>query len=152
MELDCGGSFRSLLFIIHTTIPIFEFAYAHAPMHAALTQSAVSGVRHKDRVMRCCFKCTAYLLIQLAALASCEVHHQRPLPSLSLIGGASDAISLHANSSPASFAVGDHLVSWLRQHPEQHVVHNRRNIVKAEDVVFVGELKLNLGLNESRAR
>ena len=100
-----------------------------------------SAVAHLDSLMQCYVRCVAYLLIQIGALASCEVHRQRPLPSLSLDAGASDVISLHANSSPASFAVGDHLVTWLRQYAEQGVIQDRRNLVQAEDVVFVGELE-----------
>lgn len=83
---------------------------------------------------------TAYVLLLCTALTGAELHHQRPLPRFTesaAAGGAAEAISLHANASRASFAIGDHLHSWLIQHPEQHVTRTEQTRLTATDVVFI---------------
>ena len=79
----------------------------------------------------------ARLLLLCSALARAELHHQRPLLRAAAGTKASEAIAFHAKESRASFVVGDHLVSWLRNHPEQHVSAPDISTVKVEDVVFV---------------
>ena len=66
-----------------------------------------------------------------------ELHHQRPLPRPSAEIDAAEAISLHANASRATFAVGDHLLSWLAEHPTQYVTRRRAADVTKNDVVFI---------------
>ena len=71
-----------------------------------------------------------------------ELHHQRPLPRPSASIEAAEAISLHANASRATFAIGDHLISWLVEHPSQHATRRKVDDVTKEDVVFIVMVRL----------
>lgn len=73
-----------------------------------------------------------------------ELHHQRPLPRPSADIDAAEAISLHANASRATFAVGDHLLSWLAEHPTQYVTRRRVADVTKDDVVFIVMVRKSL--------
>jgi hypothetical protein len=90
----------------------------------------------------------AYLLFIVAHLflllhvSRAELHHQRPLPRPSASIEPAEAISLHANASRATFAIGDHLISWLVQHPNQYATRRKVADVTKEDVVFIVMVRL----------
>jgi len=89
--------------------------------------------------------CKFFILAQLCLFLHCsraELHHQRPLPRPSASIEAAEAISSHANTSHATFAIGDHLISWLVEHPSQHATRRKVADVTKEDVVFIVMVRL----------
>lgn len=46
-------------------------------------------------------------------------------------------LSLHANESRASFAIGDHVLNWLKEQPPQRVTRTNQAKFTPDDVVFV---------------
>lgn len=66
-----------------------------------------------------------------------ELHHQRQLPRSSTAADPGEELSIHASASPATFAVGDHLLKWLAEHPAQHLTGRHTADLTAEDVVFI---------------
>lgn len=66
-----------------------------------------------------------------------ELHHQRHLPRYSTAADPGEQLSIHASASRATFAIGDHLLKWLAEHPAQHLTARRTADLTAEDVVFI---------------
>ncbi len=100
-----------------------------------LQWTRLDAMKHGTWTRRLCIVLT--LICAYRPLAHAELHHQRPLPRPSPAIEAAEAISLHANASRATFAIGDHLISWLADHPTQYVTRRRVADVTKEDVVFI---------------
>lgn len=66
-----------------------------------------------------------------------ELHHQKHLPRPSTASDPREELSFHASASRATFAIGDHLIRWLAEHPAQHLTARRSADLTAEDVVFI---------------
>lgn len=66
-----------------------------------------------------------------------ELHYQRQLPGHSSAADPGEELSIHASASHATFAIGDHLLKWLAEHPAQHLTARRTADLTAEDVVFI---------------
>lgn len=77
-----------------------------------------------------------------AVFVRAELHHQRHLPRPSAGSDPGEELSLHAKASRSTFAVGDHLLTWLADHPAQHRIRRRGAELTAEDVVFIVMVRL----------
>lgn len=72
-----------------------------------------------------------------ACFARAELHNQRNLPHPAVPSDPGAELSLHANASRATFAIGDHLIVWLAGHPAQHLTRRHRADFTSDDVVFI---------------
>ena len=84
-----------------------------------------------------CLAVRLYLAFGPVLVTRAELHHQRHLPRFSIAADPGEELSIHASASRATFAVGDHLIKWLAQHPAQDLAARRTADLTAEDVVFI---------------
>ena len=103
-----------------------------------MSRRAYRGCLEAKRVLTLISLCVQlHLAFGPLLLTRAELHHQRQLPRPSTAADPGKELSIHASASPATFAIGDHLLKWLAEHPAQHLTGRHTSHLTAEDVVFI---------------